>query len=213
LSGDPNHTEALLWMSFWLGYIGKTTLAIPYYERLVRIDPLSVMVQFLPLWFKMYEGRFEAALEPIQDFYRSNSEFMGNQWLFILVNTYLFRQEEAISGIDKLGKDVPDNNHSRLFSLLKYSLLGDKSKLISLDSDLEKWAEKDSSYAYLIAQCFSLVKEIEKAIDWLEISINLGGINYPFLNDYDPLLESIRGQERFKSLMKKVKYEWENFEI
>jgi non-specific serine/threonine protein kinase len=213
LSGDPNHAEALLWMSFWLGYLGKTSLAIPYYERLMRIDPLSVQVQFLPLWFKMYEGRFEAALEPIQEFYRSNPEFLGNQWLFILVNTYLYRQEEAISGIDKLGKEVPDNHHSRLFSLLKYALLGDKSKLISLDSDLEKWAEKDSSYAYLIAQCLSLVKEIEKALDWLEISINLGGINYPFLNDYDPLFQNVRGEERFKNLMKRVKYEWENFEV
>jgi hypothetical protein len=48
---------------------------------------------------------------------------------------------------------------------------------------------------------------------WLEISINLGGINYPFLNEYDPLLENIRGEERFKKLMERVKYEWENFEV
>jgi TolB-like protein len=213
LSGDPNHTEALLWMSFWLGYLGKISQAIPYYERLMRIDPLSVQVHFMPQWFKMYQGGFDAVLEPIKELYGSNPEFMGNQWLFILVNAYLHQQEEAISSINKLCKEVPDNHHSRLFSLLKYALLGDKSKLISLDSDLEKWAEKDSSYAYLIAQCFSLINEIEEAIDWLEKSINLGGVNYPFLNEYDPLLENIRGEERFKSLMKRVKYEWENFKV
>jgi hypothetical protein len=32
------------------------------------------------------------------------------------------------------------------------------------------------------------------------------------LNEYDPLLENIRGEERFKKLMKRIKHEWENFE-
>jgi hypothetical protein len=103
--------------------------------------------------------------------------------------------------------------YNKLFSLLKSALLGEKLKVVSLDSDLEKWAKKDASYAYHIAQCFSLVNEIEKAVDWMEISINLGGINYPFINEYDPLLENIRTEERFKMLMKRVKHEWENFEI
>jgi len=51
------------------------------------------------------------------------------------------------------------------------------------------------------------------ALNWLENSINRGMINYPFLNEYDPLLENIRGEERFKKFMERVKYEWENFEV
>ncbi len=31
--------------------------------------------------------------------------------------------------------------------------------------------------------------------------------------DTNPFLENIRGEERFKKLMERVKYEWENFEI
>ena len=50
------------------------------------------------------------------------------------------------------------------------------------------------------------------ALNWLENSINRGMINYPFLIEYDPLLENIRNKEQFKKLMEQVKYEWENFE-
>ena len=43
--------------------------------------------------------------------------------------------------------------------------------------------------------------------------VRWGFINYPFLNEYDPFLENIRREERFKKLMKRVKHEWENFEV
>ncbi|MBK8881365.1 MAG: hypothetical protein IPN67_03005 [Bacteroidales bacterium] len=35
----------------------------------------------------------------------------------------------------------------------------------------------------------------------MDISVNPGGINYPFLNEYDPLLKNIRDDEQFKKLM------------
>jgi hypothetical protein len=35
---------------------------------------------------------------------------------------------------------------------------------------------------------------------------------YPFLNEYDPYLANIRGEESFKKLMERVKYEWVHFE-
>jgi len=33
-------------------------------------------------------------------------------------------------------------------------------------------------------------------------------MNYPFLNEYDPLLENIRGEKRFKLTLNKVKDRW-----
>ena len=53
----------------------------------------------------------------------------------------------------------------------------------------------------------------DEALNWLEHAINIGFINYPFLNEYDPFLENIRGEKRFKKLMERVKYEWEHFEV
>jgi hypothetical protein len=50
-------------------------------------------------------------------------------------------------------------------------------------------------------------------LDWLENAVDRGFICYPFLNEYDPFLERIRGEERFRQLMKRVKREWEEFEV
>jgi hypothetical protein len=58
-----------------------------------------------------------------------------------------------------------------------------------------------------------LIDEKERALDWLEQDVDLGMINYPLMNELDPFLKNIRGEERFKKLMERVKYEWEHFEV
>ena len=62
------------------------------------------------------------------------------------------------------------------------------------------------------AYCFAMIDENEKAIDWIEKDVNMGFINYPFLAEYNLLLKNLRKEERFKVLLEKVKYRWENFE-
>jgi len=55
----------------------------------------------------------------------------------------------------------------------------------------------------------------EESIEWVENGVNCitAFIDYPFLSEIDPFLENIRGEERFKKIMERVKYEWENFEL
>jgi disulfide oxidoreductase YuzD len=58
----------------------------------------------------------------------------------------------------------------------------------------------------------SLLNAKKEAMDWLENAFKRGFINYPMLQ-CDPLLDNIRGEEKFKKLMEKTKYEWEHFEV
>ncbi len=213
LSSDPNHTEALAWICIMLGFLGKASLATPYFNRLARIDPLNWLVSFIPYIFKIFSKEFEISLEQIREFHNSNTT-LASHYSYILCNAYLLKREEAIFAIEKFREEMPESIlYNKLYRVLKSALLNEKTELVSLDPDLEKWAEKDGSYSYHIAQCYSLVSEKEKALDWMEISINLGWINYPLLNNNDPLLENIRGEERFKKLMERVKYEWENIKV
>jgi hypothetical protein len=64
-----------------------------------------------------------------------------------------------------------------------------------------------------LAGIFSLLGEKKEAHDWLENAVNQGFINYPLLAEKDIWLANIRGEERFKKLMERVKYEWEHFEV
>lgn len=64
-----------------------------------------------------------------------------------------------------------------------------------------------------LSEIFALIEERGKALDWLSQAVDLGIINYPFLNEYNPLLKNIRGEERFQRLMEEIKPKWENFEV
>ena len=52
-----------------------------------------------------------------------------------------------------------------------------------------------------------------RRLEWLENATHRGLINYPFLSQYDPLLENIRQEKRFKELMEEVRSRWERFEM
>jgi len=73
--------------------------------------------------------------------------------------------------------------------------------------------KRDGQYSYHTACFYAYLEEREPALDWLENAVNRVMFNYPLFAEYDPFLEKIRGEERFKKLMERVKYEWEHFEV
>jgi hypothetical protein len=81
-----------------------------------------------------------------------------------------------------------------------------------MTSDFRTTCQRDGEWSWVVAEAFALLDERKESVDWLENAVNQGIINYPFLNTYDPFLKNIRGDERFKKLMERVKYEWEHFE-
>jgi hypothetical protein len=81
-----------------------------------------------------------------------------------------------------------------------------------MDPDFKKTCQRDLDWSYYVAVAFALLNEKKEALGWLENAVRLGFINYPFLNQHDSFLENVRGDERFKKLMERVKYEWEHFE-
>ncbi len=76
-----------------------------------------------------------------------------------------------------------------------------------------EWVCWDPSLSFDMAYGYALINEKEKAIDWLETATRIGFINYPFLSEYDPLLESLRQEKRFLTLMEDVRSSWERFEV
>jgi hypothetical protein len=68
-------------------------------------------------------------------------------------------------------------------------------------------------FTVMMPDYYSLIHENELAFKYLDNAEIRGFINYPWLSEIDPFLENIRGEERFKKLMERVKYEWENFEV
>jgi non-specific serine/threonine protein kinase len=109
-------------------------------------------------------------------------------------------------------KIAPEHFYTQMGLFLKYALKGEKEKIQNLlTKDFKNFSKRDPQWSHGVAFFYSLLGQKEDALDWLEKAVNRGFINYPFLNEYTPFLKNIRGEERFKKLMERVKYEWENF--
>jgi len=211
---EVNQDEILALCGISTVYVvtGKISAAVPYCERLMQIDPLS----FPANWYKgglyYYDGRFNLALQAWRRLYRLEPENPFGQFMYALILTYHKEMDEAISIIDQNAKANPGTVFAKLGLILKYAIKGNKEKAFQeITPDFQKTVQRDYTYSHHLASFFALIDEKEETLNWLENAVNRGFINYPFLSEYDPFFENIRGEERFKKLMERVRFEWEHF--
>lgn len=212
LEQDPHHPDALFWSPGISAFFGREVEPKRRLEQLKLVDPLNPFSTVFLVWIELKQGRFKSALG-MADRFRKTSPFEPLlEGVFALALAHSGRQHEAVSVIHAVFGPRSDMI-ARGFRALAAAFEGDRDAVIDLvDSDFERWAEKDFQYAEWAAQALALVQDIDRALDWLEISIKRGNINYPFLSSKDSFLESVRGEARFGALMEQVKREWEAFE-
>ena len=211
---SPDEIVALIGMLVVCEFTGKIPAAVPYFERLVRIDPLG----FTTPWFQgaqhFYGGQYDDALQAWRRCYELHPDNPFSQFYYALTLCYRNQLSEAFPIIDHSAKANPNHTLTKLGFVLKYGLQGDKeSTFKEMTQDFRKTCQRDSSYSHHLAGIFALLDEKEEAFNWLENAVSRGFINYPLLSQKDPWLENLRGEERFKKLMERVRREWEEFEV
>jgi TolB-like protein/tetratricopeptide (TPR) repeat protein len=214
-SNRPDNPEIMVWLAWGYHLVGKTDAAIALSERCRIIDPLN------PLYDKPYtginnfmKGQFALALDPLQEMYRLSPEAGMWQLWKVMALMYNDLPDETYNFLCETAKEPAQESIDSLLNFLKYALKGDKDKMSSLlTPDVVKALQMDCQYSWHMAAFYSYIGEKDKSLEWLENAVNRGFINYPFLNEYDKLLNNVREEEQFKKLMKRVKHEWENFEV
>jgi tetratricopeptide (TPR) repeat protein len=213
LAVNPNEPYALRRLALIYQDVGKPSAALPLMARYKKVDPLNPDNYLLQGYSYFYDGQFGLALDPSRKQYQSDPENPIKAFFYALTLAYNKALDEAFSIIDKCARTDPNNVISKFGLLLKYGLQKDKEKAFHIMTpDFRKTCQRDCEWSYFVADAFALLDEKKEALDWLENAVRLGFINYPFINNYDFFLNNIRGEDRFKKLMERVKYEWENFE-
>ena len=211
---EPNNPEALDHLIWMYADTGKTVKSYELIERLLTIDPLTSHNHWAKGLTLLAEGKFDKSLPA---FYRAHELDPQNlAWKLFCAYAHLMAKqfEKAMEIITPLEENPEDNVIIHFLVFLKNAFLKDRGKTLqSVKDGFFKIAEWNEWWSLWLAQSFAMVNENEKALLWLEYAVNRGFINYPFLAEYDPTLENIRKEPRFKKLMKRVKKEWENFEI
>jgi non-specific serine/threonine protein kinase len=208
---NSKNSTALFYLSMLCGFSGHMETARFYYKKLSAVEPWSGLN---PGWFDFYSGNWEKAIDGYYKEYKMAPESPYTRWAYGSVLAYAFHTDEACIILEQIVKDTPDIMFGQFASFLLNALRGNTEEACRvITPEIASSWKGQLQIAYMVASIYSMMGKTDESLDWLEHAINRGFINYPFLNEYDPFLDNIRGEERFKKLMERVKYEWENFEV
>lgn len=214
LETDPNEPDALSWITLMYLTSGKEVTAKPLIRKLLDIDPLTPISHNWPGLMALMEGRLDDAAESHGKMHQMDPRNPFLRLIYAMVLSRAQRLNEADLLLDQIIKDTPYTPFARQALFLKYALQGDKRKAMeSVTPELKNESQRDEYLSWYTASSYALINEKEEALYWLENATRLGFINYPFLSKFDPFLENIRSEERFKQLMDKVKTAWNRFEV
>ena len=213
-SGKPEDPEILVWLSLGYSAIGKIVEGRSIVDKLIKIDPINPLNDSAAGWNYFFGGRFDLALDPLISAYNLTPGSAMNQFFKALILFYNDRADETFKFICEFVEEPGRDMWAQLTIFLKYIIIKEKNKLNSLlTPDFIKTITIDPQNSYHIATFYSYAEDKEKSFEYLENAVNRGFINYPLIAELDPFLKTIRGEERFKKLMERVKNEWENFEV
>jgi tetratricopeptide (TPR) repeat protein len=178
----------------------------------IRADPLNCLTHVASAVLQFYEGRFEAALDAGRVAYELDPGGIFSRGWYVMPLMWNRRFEEAWDVLDRWRDAMPGHFWLLFATSILHAIQGKKTEseaLLTRRLVAQMWNDTVSIWA--IADLYALNGDTEEALKWLEHGLEIGCINYPFLSQFDPYLESIRGEPRFQKLMERVKYEWEHF--
>jgi len=214
LTSNPDDPEIMLYLALLYTFVGQNEAAQQLVDNITRIDPINPMSDAVRGWVHFFSGRYEMAVDPLFAAYKLTPESPMHQFFKALILLYNDRADEAYDFINEVVDESSTNIWTLVTLFIKHSIKRDKDKIASLlTPEFVAQIQIDLQHSYHIATIYSYLEEKEQALKWLENAVNQGFINYPLLAETDPFLENIRSEERFKKLMERVKYQWENFEV
>lgn len=214
LEANPNDTDTLFWLTLLYAFAGRVSSGMALSERLLAIDPLTTLHKIYPGYLTFMDGDFEKACPLLLHCHELNPGNPITTLIYGQVLAMVDKYEQAQQIFASLNEFAADTFFSQLGKFFSLSLAGDKAAaLAAATDDLEAEASSDLQYSWSLAQCYALIGEQERAITWLQNAIDYGFWNYPLLATHDPLLESIRQNEKFQSLMNDLKQKWIYFQV
>jgi tetratricopeptide (TPR) repeat protein len=170
----PNDPEILLWLvACYAVYFGKPALAAPLAQRAVNVDPLTAVNHWLPGCVYWMQGTLELALASAAEYCQMDPESLMAKWYYAQVLAWNKRLDEAYEIMNQLAKSAPMHSLGTSISFLKYALQGNKDEAVrAFPESAQKVAWVDFHLPWLVAECYALIDEREKAIRWLEHAVD-----------------------------------------
>jgi serine/threonine protein kinase/TolB-like protein/Flp pilus assembly protein TadD len=208
LKDNPNNAEAHWELGYAYRFAGMLKESVAECEKARQNNP-QVKISSAAINSYLYLGEYEKFLQslPANDsayilFYRGFAEY------------YLNRFEEAANDFDsayeKNSSVLPTNIGKALSDSIRHENARGGKLLQQTEDMMEERGVADPEMMYKIAQAYAVLGDKTAALHMLRHSIGGGFFPYPYFSR-DPLLQNIRGEGEFETLMNQAKQRHEQF--
>ncbi|MGE5102215.1 MAG: tetratricopeptide repeat protein [Deltaproteobacteria bacterium] len=212
---EPNDADTLLLLSNCYLISGRVSAARPLIDRLVAVDPLTPLTHCMPAWADVLEGNFAAAIVPYRRMFEMDPGNPMARLFYVWVLLLNGRDDEIPPIVESFPDEVRDTVPARVASFVAAALIARRRGTLMpvVTPAIEAAAHGTDVFARILAGGYALAGLSDSALHWLEVAIDRGFINYPFLAELDPSLENIRREPRFSALMSVARERWRRFEV
>ena len=203
---DPNEVQTLLWKALVLCWAGRTGQGRAILNDVAEVDPWNEYLRFGRMLLAFLEGRFVDAQRWAQ---RGLEDYPGSAGWPTLLSQVLGMMGDREAAREVVEQHLDNSNEGGLATLAHVfvaGLFGDQAavrQLMAPEFSALMW--NDFQYGHIVAQSYALLGDTEESIRWVERIIERGFLNSQFLNEFDPILAPLRGDERFRSLMERAR--------
>jgi TolB-like protein/thioredoxin-like negative regulator of GroEL len=210
---DSSNADTLLLLSNCYLISGRVSTARPLIARLLAVDPLTPLSRCMPAWADVLEGDFAAAVEPYRQMFEMDRANPMARLFYLWVLALNRRAEEVGAVLESFPAEARDTAPARIARFLAHAFAGDgEAAQSALSREIEAMAAATDVFARFLADGFALAGMPERAVDWLEVAVERGFVNYPFLARQHPFFRDLRRTPRFVRLLATVRTRWEAFE-
>ena len=211
LKSRPDDPDTLISLGYLSALAGQHERAVGLFQHVLEVDPLTPLNHAMCGLVAVLEGRPEDAVEG----YRTDldmdpeSPFAAYCWIWILLRNGSVTEAEPV--VHAIAHKHSDSLFAGLAAALFHGVRGDAiSARETISDELRQAARTSELFSRELTHCLALSGQTQEALDWLENTIRIGNVNYPFWSRHDTWLENIRSEARYAELMTQVEREWKS---
>jgi tetratricopeptide (TPR) repeat protein len=211
---DPNLDEAHHQLALVYLHIGLLDKADAEIAKTLEINSGNTLARFRYGVIDLYRGKYEDAYE----FFNSTPPEQATSLQAFQLATALFklgRTGEADKLIDQYLSDNPTDEGGAGTSV-KAMILASEGKTVDAFAAIHSAEEMGRDFghfhhtAYNIASAYAILKQPEKAVDYLQLAADDGLPCYPLFEN-DEVFKDMRQNSRYVALLAKLKQQWERY--
>ncbi len=206
---DPNDPDILVLLGYMYCLLGDEQRAFALVDHLLSIDPLTPVNLCVRGCIEVMFGRAEQGIDWYRRAYEMEPDtpFMALFYGWALIWNDRFDEAEPV--LDKL-KHLHGGTITALTGEAYLAAArGERDRAAALVTpEVEDAARDIEMFSRYLTEILAMAAEEERALVWLENSVRLGLVNYPYLSRHNRMLDGLRDVPRFEQIVDRVEEEW-----